>query len=550
MLEGILSQINKPGRYIGEEWNISKKDFDKAEIKFALCFPDLYEVGMSNLGMRIIYGILNNIDDVACERFFAVAYDMEMALRNSHQEIFSLESKRPMREFDIIGFSLGYELSYTNVLNILDLGNIPLESDKRDNSYPLIIGGGPCALNPEPMARFFDCFLIGEAEEAIVELADVYRKFKQGHKGAQDKKLLLEELSGIEGVYVPLLKAKQGKIKKRILKDFNQAYFPSPWLVPHLQIVHDRVSLEIMRGCPNQCLFCQAKAQYYPCRIRKPQEVMRLASGSYQESGYEEFSLCGLSVSDYPYLEELLFGMVNFFKDKAVSVSLPSIKPKEKIGDFSGLIATVKKTGLTFAPEAGTAKLRESLRKDFDEENFFKGILKASEAGYRRLKLYFMVGLPLEEEKDLEAIVEFSLKASEVRTEAGKRRLEVNISVNPLIPKPHTPLERLGMQGLDELKNKREILRKKIARYRNLKLNFHNPQMSILEGILSRGDRKLGSVIESAFRKGARFDAWDDYFVFQRWLEAFQESGIDYNFYLQERAREESLPWDFIDVGV
>lgn len=568
MLEDILLQVKKPGRYIGGEWNVSKKDFSASEIKFALCFPDLYEVGMSNLGLRIIYGILNSLDGVACERFFCPDYDMECVLRSKHIEIFSLESRRALREFDIIGFSLGYELDYTNVLNMLELGGVPLKSSLRDNRHPLVIAGGPCVLNPEPMHEFFDLFVIGEAEEAILEIVNVYREFKSKFKASNvSRQDLLFALSGIEGVYVPsfyeVSYTTEGKIeefkpkiegppasvKKRFVKDLNTAYFPLEWLVPFIQTIHDRITVEVMRGCPNRCRFCQARSQYYPFRQRGLKNIFDLAANAYKCTGYEEISLGGLSVSDYPYIDELLKQLIGFFKEKAVSISLPSIKPKTMVGGLSSLIATIKKTGLTFAPEAATEKLRKILNKDFNNSDFWKSAEEAYASGYRHIKLYFMIGLPGEDENDLDAIIDFSTGVSELRAKKLKKAAEVNISINTLIPKPHTPFQWLKMQDLEGIKYKQDYLKNK-TRNKRLNLSFHNRYMSILEGVLSRGDRRLSTVILSAFNKGARLEAWRDYFVFKRWQEAFDESKIDYNLYLQEKAKEEALPWDFVDALV
>lgn len=568
MFDDLLLQVNKPGRYIGQEWNIAKKNFDKSYVKFALCFPDLYEVGMSNLGIRIIYGLLNSLDDVNCERLFSPDMDMERILRTKHIEIFSLESKRRLREFDIIGFSLGYELDYTNVLNILDLGLIPLESSLRDHNYPLVIGGGPCVLNPEPLHEFFDLFLLGEAEEAILEIIGIYRKHKEEFKsGRINKQDLLVMLSHVEGVYAPSLykvayndtgkiegfkpKVKDipTKIKKRFVKDLDKAFFPSDWLMPYIQIVHDRIALEIMRGCPNRCRFCQARTQYFPLRVRSPNYILNLAEDIYKRTGYEEISLCGLSASDYSHIEELLRMLLDLFKERKVGVSFPSIKPKTYTGDLSSLIATVRKTGLTFAPEAATERLRQILAKDFDEQGFFKAIEEIYRAGYQHVKLYFMIGLPYEEEKDLDGIIDFALQVSELRKKIHKGPSKVNISINTLIPKPHTPFQWLKAQDLDCIKYKQEYLKNKI-RNKKLKLSFHNRYMSLLEGVLCRGDRRLSKVLYHAFKQGARFDAWDNYFRFEYWQKAFLESNVDFNFYLKERSKDEFLPWDFLDIGI
>jgi len=568
MLEDILLQVNKPARYIGQEWNVSRKDFDKARIKFALCFPDLYEVGMSNLGLRIIYSILNDIEDVVCERFFSCNEDMENSLRNNNLEVFSLESRRRLREFDIIGFSLGSELGYTNVLNILDLGSIPLKSGSRDNSYPLIIAGGPSALNPEPMHDFFDLFIIGEAEDLISELIDTYRVNKERFKtGLISKRDLLVLFSDIQGVYVPSLyevvyssggalqefkpkiKGIQTIVKKRFVRDLNSSHFPVNWLVPYIQTIHDRITLEIMRGCPNSCRFCQARSQYFPFRFRDIDNIFDLAKDLYKCTGYEELSLIGLSVSEYPKIETLLSGLVDSFKKNAVSVSLPSIKPKPKVGNLSSIIAAVKKTGLTFAPESGSERLRKIIGKDFDEQDFFRALEEAYSCGYSHVKLYFMIGLPREEEADLDSIIDLANRVSQLRRKINQRSAQVNISVNTLIPKPHTPLQWFGMQDLSGIKIKQEYLRNR-TKNKKLIFSFHNRYMSFLEGVLSRGDRKLSEVILSAYKKGARFDAWSNYFVFDKWISAFKESNMNPESYLKEKPENELLPWDFIDVGI
>lgn len=568
MLDDILLQVNKPGRYIGGEWNVSRKDFDKAYIKFALSFPDLYEVGMSNLGIRIIYGILNGLEDVACERFFSPDMDMQRVLTHNHLEPLSLESKRKLREFDIIGFSLASELDYTNVLNILESGAIPLKASSRDNAHPLVIAGGPCTLNPEPMHEFFDLFIIGEAEDSILEFIDVYRRYKKDYKASgMSKEDLLFAFANIPGVYVPSFyevkynpsgriqefrpKAKgiPLKVKKRFVADLNLSYFPLNWLIPHIQIIHDRITLEIMRGCPNKCRFCQGRSQYFPLRLRSKENVLNLASEAYKRTGYEEISLSGLSVSDYPCAEELLQGLIGLFKAKKVSVSLPSIKAKPAVGGLSALIASIKKTGLTFAPEAGSERLRRILAKDFNEQDFFQALGQAYSSGYQHVKLYFMIGLPQEKQEDLDAIFNFAYRVSELRRGISKAPAQVNISINTLIPKPHTPFQWLAMQDSEDIKNKQGYLKDK-NRNKRLTLRFQNRYMSFLEGVLSRGDRRLSEVVFGAFKRGAGFDAWGNYFRFQHWSSAFQESNIDPGFYLRERSKDEILPWDFVDAGI
>ena len=459
MIEDLFIDVHRPAQYLGNEWNAVKKDFTTCAVSFALGFPDLYEVGMSNLGLRIIYGVLNNLPGVACERFFALEADMEASLKNAKRRIFSWESNQELIKFDWLGFSLGSELNYTNVLSILDLAGLPLTAASRNEQYPLVIGGGPCTLNPEPMHDFFDLFIIGEAEEAIVELLDLYRKYKPDYKAARlTKEDLLIKLSQISGVYAPSLYAVDYNvdgelkgfspkfaslpltIKKRFVSDLDSAYFPCNWMVPYVQTVHDRITLEIMRGCPNRCRFCQARSQYYPLRIRSKEKIISLAKLAQASSGYEELSLAGLSVGDYPGIETLVSDLTNSFSQQAVNLSLPSLKARALLGNVSLLIAKIKKTGLTFAPEAGSARLRQAMAKDFSEEEFFQAIAQAYRAGYQHLKLYFLIGLPDERQEDLQGIIDFAQSASEEKRKTNGSAAQINISINPLIPKPHTPL--------------------------------------------------------------------------------------------------------------
>ncbi len=568
MIEDLFINVHRPGQYLGNEWNAYRKDFNSCFISVALGFPDLYEIGMSNLGLRIIYGVINNIPDVTCERFFAPETDMEASLKNANLRLFSWETNQELFNFDILGFSLGSELNYTNVLNILELAGLPLQSCLRDHRHPLVIGGGPCSFNPEPMAEFFDLFIIGEAEEAIVEFLNIYRKFKADYRGGRlTKEGLLIELSKIEGIYAPWLYAANYdeagelnnfspkfkglplKIKKRTVVDFDSAYFPCNWITPYVQTIHDRITIEIMRGCPNRCRFCQARSQYYPLRIRTKEKVISLANLAYASSGYEELSLAGLSIGDYPGLVNLVSELTGIFKEQSVNLSLPSLKAKSLLGNVSGLIAKIKKTGLTFAPEAGTQRLRQGLAKDFSEDEFFMAIGEAYQAGYQHLKLYFLIGLPTEKEEDLKGIINFAKEASELKRKINGSPAQINISINPLIPKPHTPLQWLKMVSIESMKEKQEYLRSH-SKNKRLKFNFHNFQMAYLEGVLSRGDRKLSKVILAAYKKGAKFDAWSNYFSFAKWQEAFLEQGIDPQRYLDQRSTVALLPWDFIDTGI
>ena len=568
MIEDLLVNVHRPAQYLGNEWNVSKGDFSLAAVTFALGFPDLYEVGMSNLGLRIIYGVLNNIPGVVCERFFALEADMEAALKNAKRRLFSWESNQDLVSFDLLGFSLGSELNYTNVLSILDLAGLPLESCLRNQEYPLVIGGGPCTLNPEPMHEFFDLFIIGEAEEAIVELVELYRKHKNDYKaGSITKEGLLIELSKIQGVYAPALYKPDYdaagklinfsprlsglplKIKKRIVIDFDSAYFPCNWMVPYVQTIHDRVTLEIMRGCPNHCRFCQARSQYYPVRIKSKEKIISLAKLAQGSSGYEELSLAGLSVGDYPGIEGLISDLTNNFSQQAVNVSLPSLKARALLGNVSALIAKIKKTGLTFAPEAGTPRLRQAMAKDFSEAEFFQAIAQAYRAGYQHLKLYFLIGLPDERQEDLQGIIDFACAASDEKRKINGSAAQINISINPLIPKPHTPLQWQKMDSIEAVKEKQNYLRSH-CKNKRLKFNFHDFQMGFLEGVLSRGDRLLSKVVLLAYKKGARSDAWSNHFSLNKWLEAFSEAGINPQAYLDQKSTTDLLPWDFIDTGI
>lgn len=568
MKEEILEQVYKPGRYLGNEWNVVKKDLNSSFLRFALCFPDLYEVGMSHLGFRIIYGLLNAQENILCERVFAPAEDLERLLRKDNLLFSSLESDIPLKDFDIIGFSLAHELLYTNVLNILDLAHIPLYSAQRENVHPLIIAGGYACVNPEPMADFFDCFIIGEAEEAILEVAECVRDSKLK---TESRKELLLRLAGIDGVYVPSLyrieynqdntiksflpngNLAPVKVKKRIIKNLDDVFLSQRWVVPYIQIVHDRVILEIMRGCPNKCRFCQARAVYYPYRIRSQEKIMALAESLLKNSGYEEISLLGLSCGDYPKLLELLNKLILKYKDKGISVSLPSLKIKDYIAEIPFMLKNTRKIGLTFAPEAGTKRLRDMLNKDIDIEELFRVITSAYKSGYGHVKLYFMFGLPQETTEDLDAIVELAVKAVCLRKDVDGRLGRLTLSITAFNPKPHTAFERLGMNCIDELKKKQAYILSKIRNNaytkRAVKVDFHNLEMSFLETALSRSGRMAAGVIYRAFKDGGRFDSWGDKFNFGIWKKAFDGAGVNPGFYAnREMGPLEILPWGHIDL--
>ena len=583
----LLLKIKKPSRYLANEHNVSKKDFASALIRFAICFPDTYEIGMSNLGLRILYGLLNRQAGVVCERVFAPQVDFENLLRSQNMPLFSLESEQPLLKFDIIGFSLGYELTYTNILNILNLSGIPLESkERRIGQYPLIMGGGACALNPEPIAEFFDLFLIGEAEEGILELIEAYRRLKKdNYPQLPTKADILDRLKSVEGIYIPSLyevsynndgkikdftptqRALPKVIKKRTLKDLSSAYYPTDWLVPYSEIIHDRITLEVMRGCPNRCRFCQARVYYHPCRFKDVEGLVNLAQKLYKSSGYEEISLMGLSVSDYYQIEKLLNQLLSVFKKEKVSISLSSVRAKVLLEKLISLIVEVKKTGLTFAPEAATLRLRKLINKDFDLAAFRTVVKQAYKLGYRLMKLYFMIGLPLETKDDLDAIFDFSLEVLEWQQDSDKKSPQLNLSISTMIPKPHTPFQWLAMDDLDQIQRKQDYLKSKVKPSavpqgnkelnklerikKRIRLKFHNRYMSSLECMLARGDRRLSRVILKAWQKGARFDAWYDHFSFSPRNEALEESNLDMAFYVnRRRGEDERFPWDFIDSGV
>ncbi len=561
-----MENILKPGRYINNEWNAIHKEWKDGDLKVALSFPDVYEIGMSHLGMKILYGILNSQEGVICERVFAPWIDMEKKIRAEHGKLCSLESSHALNEFDIIGFSLQYEMNYLDVVNMLDLGGVPLHTKDRSDGDPIIIAGGPCAFNPEPMDDFIDAFVIGEAEEVVLEIAKVVQ-------GNREK--MLKELAKIEGVYVPSLNSSllsacggsleqysssghesilrkqsrevldslrsleqycKGRVAKRIIKDLDSAYFPTAPVVPYIQIVHDRIGIEIMRGCPHRCRFCQACRIFNPVRLRSVTRIMEIAEESVKNTGYEEISLLSLSSGDYPYIEELARKLEERFKPTGVKISLPSLRT----GTFEGHngMATLKRAGLTFAPEAGTERLRNSLNKDITDAEIIEKSRMAFNSGWKKVKLYFMVGLPGETGEDLDAIIELS-----------SRIKKVNLSITPFIPKPHSDFEREGMQDMNIIKEKQAYLgsRFKVQGSR-IKMDFHSVEMSRVEAVLARGDRNIGKVILKAWQSGLRLQAWTEHFNYNLWEQAFQETGIDPEIYLKKKEENETLPWGFINL--
>jgi radical SAM family uncharacterized protein len=554
-LNKILNQVTKAARYTGGEWNAIVKGWETTPIRIALCYPEIYEIGMSNLALPILYEILNRQQDALAERVYAPWADMEAILRNQRIPLFSLESRRPLREFDIVGFSLGYELTYTNVLNILDLAQIPLFSSERGNSYPLVIAGGGCALNPEPLADFIDLFVIGEGEEVIPELLEVFRTYRG------NKETLLKQTARLDGIYVPsfyhVSYSKDGtvssivpqipeakpKVRRRIVAKLPLP--PTKPVVPYVEAVHDRGSLEIQRGCTRGCRFCQAGMIYRPVRERPQEEVITAVGELLTNCGYSEISLLSLSTGDYSDIDKLIAGLSRQFYGDNLTLSLPSLHLDSTVLNLLDLLPLQRKVTLTFAPEAGSERLRHVINKGISEEAILNTLASVFDKGWTKIKLYFMVGLPSETLDDIHSIVELVAK---VRQLGRNSRLRINTSI--LVPKPHTPCQWLAQETEERLLPKYEILRGGL-RKEGVKFSWSDSKASQLEAALSRGDRRLGQVIHRAWQMGCKFDAWSECFSYQKWLDAFQQFGLHPSFYAnRERSLDETLAWSHIDTGV
>ncbi len=544
-MKQFLSVVSKPIRYLGREIHSIRKDPAEVKLKFCLAFPDVYEVGMSHLGIQILYHILNTKKGVACERAFAPWVDMENVLRRRGVPLSSLESSTPLNEFDIIGFSLQYELCLTNVLSMLDLSNIPLFSTDRDNRFPVIIAGGPLTFNPEPVADFFDAMVMGDGEEVVLEICDIAIQSKEAGAKKED---LLKSLAQLEGVYVPSVHTEGQKVRKRIVSDINQTPFPTCPIVPYMKVVHDRLNIEIARGCKRGCRFCEAGFIHRPYRERNPKRIHEILDASLKQTGYEELSLLSLSAGDYSCIEPLLSDLMDQFESRKVAVSFPSLRIESVVGHLAGEVKRVRKTGFTVAPEAGTERLRSVINKELDEGVLFQGLSELFSKGWKNIKLYFMIGLPTEKEEDLRGIFELTRKVASLG-ERQKTYPNINISVSTFVPKAHTPFQWEAQIPLEEMKEKLHFVGDGVKK-NHLRFKWQDPHLSFLEGIFSTGDRRLCRVLVEAFRLGCRFDGWSDQFRYPLWKQAFQKTGVKIDFHTRKRKFEDVLPWSFIETGV
>lgn len=571
--DDILLSIDKPARYIGSEVNMIKKNLSEIDVRFCMCFPDVYEVGMSHLGIQIIYDLLNARKDVYCERVYSPWPDLDIIMREKNIPLFALESQQPVKEFDFLGITLQYEMCYTNILQILELSQIPIYSKDRGEDCPLVIGGGPCSYNPEPIAEFFDMFYIGEAETRYYELIDLYKESKKNGESRID---FLKKACRIPGIYVPMFydcaynedgtiksfsanyESAPAKIKKVVEMNLSDTFYPETPLVPLTQVVQDRVVLEIQRGCIRGCRFCQAGMIYRPIRERNLEFLKKKAKKMINSTGQDEITLSSLSSSDYSCLQELVYYLIDEYKDKHINISLPSLRIDAFALDVMSKVQDVSKSSITFAPEAGSQRMRDVINKGLTKDDILKGAMLAFEGGWSKVKLYFMLGLPTETEEDAKAIAHLSNDIATayytIPKEKRKGKVSIVTSTSFFIPKPFTPFQWAPMADKETFRLQQQAVSgelRNMINNRSIKYNWHDMQTSELEGVFARGDRRLSKAIYEAYKRGCIFDAWNEYFKYDVWMEVFEELGISIDFYnTRERSYDEILPWDFIDIGV
>ena len=569
----ILMKIEKPARYIGGEVNAVTKKLDDIDVRFAMCFPDAYEIGMSHLGIQILYDMFNRRDDVWCERVYSPWVDLDKVMREEKIPLFALESQDPVRDFDFLGITIQYEMCYTNILQVLDLACIPLHAKDRTEKDPIVIGGGPCAYNPEPIAEFFDMFYIGEGETVYDELLDTYKENKKNGGSRMD---FLEKACQIDGIYVPMFydvtyhedgtidqffpvnKQAPSVIHKQVVMDVTNTTYPQAPIVPYIKVTQDRVVLEVQRGCIRGCRFCQAGMLYRPTRERDVETLKQYAYHMLKNTGHEEISLSSLSTSDYSELKELVTFLIDNFKNKGINISLPSLRIDAFSLDVMSQVQDIRKSSLTFAPEAGSQRMRNVINKGLTEEDIISGAGQAFEGGWNKVKLYFMLGLPTETEEDMEAIAVLADKVArryyEIPKDQRNGKCQITASSSFFIPKPFTPFQWAPMLNHEDYIERAAIVKHAFLNQLNkksLRYNWHDAEVSVLEGVFARGDRKIASVIEEAYRMGCIYDSWSEQFDNDKWMQAFDNTGIDIGFYnLRERGEDEVFPWDFIDIGV
>ena len=564
----MLDQVQKPTRYTGGEMNTQLKPWDSAKLHFAFCFPDTYEVGMSHLGMKILYAAMNQQPDMLCERAFMPWVDMMDLMKQENVPLFTLESRSPLSAFDVVGFTLQYEMSYSNILAMLELGGIPLLRENRREEDPIVVAGGPCAFNPEPLADFIDAFMVGDGEEQIL---DLNRVIMQGREEGASRMTILKRLCAIRGVYVPALYDVQynadgtiasmkpncpeapEKVLKAIIPDLDKAFYPTEIPVPYMEIIHDRIMLEIMRGCTRGCRFCQAGHVYRPIRAKSPELLAEQGKALLKNTGCQDITLLSLSSSDYRCLSELCDDLLGYCEPRSIGLSLPSLRADNFSMDIMHRIQKTRKSGLTFAPEAGSQRLRDAINKNVTEEDLLHTCRLAFEGGWNTIKLYFMLGLPTETDEDILGIAELAnqvLHTWRLYAKNKNRGVRITVSTSCFVPKPHSPFQWEQQVTMEEYIRKVHLLRDNI-KAKNVVYNWHDPQTSYIEATLSRGDRRMGRVIENVWRAGGRLEAWSDYFSFDRWMKAFDDAGVDPTFYAHRlRDKDEVMPWDNVDVGV